>query len=221
MKLALFRTHSGLGDHLVCNALVRIYAERYDRLYLPVKNPNIESVQWMYRDDPKIIVVPCQYDDAIEHAVAHYKQELGCEYIGVGYHGDGYSELLKTHPFDDAFYLQHGIEPDVRWEEFKVDLNYLPYAPSPDLENYAFVYSKGSDGNICMPDTKLPMRTATVTRNIFDHVPLIEHAAEIHCVPSSFYHLVDLLTDNPKQTLYLYQSARPAHTHFKRPWIVR
>ena len=42
--------HLGLGDHIICNSLVRHYCKLYDKIYLFVKSHNYESVKFMYHD---------------------------------------------------------------------------------------------------------------------------------------------------------------------------
>lgn len=59
--MKIFRGHMGLGDHIVCNALVRHLAKD-DTIIVPVKKHYETSIKFMFSDDPNIIVKPFSKD---------------------------------------------------------------------------------------------------------------------------------------------------------------
>lgn len=40
--------HLGLGDAIICQAIVKLYSERYDRLHIPVDKRYTESISKIY-----------------------------------------------------------------------------------------------------------------------------------------------------------------------------
>ena len=50
--------HLGLGDHIICNGIVRHYQEIYDDVTVFCKPCYSTNVKYMYRDNQKIIVLP-------------------------------------------------------------------------------------------------------------------------------------------------------------------
>ena len=53
MQQIILKQHYGLGDYIICNALVRNFAKSY-KVILPVAQQYIESVTFMYRDNSNI-----------------------------------------------------------------------------------------------------------------------------------------------------------------------
>ena len=54
--------HLGLGDHIICNGLVRSLVTTEDYYRLIVKEHNLGSVQFMYRDLKNLECVPVKND---------------------------------------------------------------------------------------------------------------------------------------------------------------
>ena len=46
--------HLGLGDHITCNGLVNYLSEEFKTIYLPVKEKNFKTINYLYQDNPKI-----------------------------------------------------------------------------------------------------------------------------------------------------------------------
>ena len=61
-KEAYILQHLGLGDHIMCNGLVRHYSKLNDVVHVFCKYNNIEDVQYMFRDDHKIKLIPVSDD---------------------------------------------------------------------------------------------------------------------------------------------------------------
>ena len=59
--MKIFRGHMGLGDHIICNALVRHLAKK-DTIIVPVKKHNETSVKFMFSDNENIVVMPFKGD---------------------------------------------------------------------------------------------------------------------------------------------------------------
>ena len=50
-------SHLGLGDHIICNGIVRYYSEIYEKVFVFVRQHNFSNVSYMYRDNPNIIPI--------------------------------------------------------------------------------------------------------------------------------------------------------------------
>ena len=57
MREAFFMPHLGLGDHIICNGILRKLRESYDIVHMPVKNHNLLNVQDMFKDDTGIELI--------------------------------------------------------------------------------------------------------------------------------------------------------------------
>ena len=54
--------HLGLGDHIICNGLVRKFSSDYNNISLFCKPHNKESVEFMYRDLDNINIISLPSD---------------------------------------------------------------------------------------------------------------------------------------------------------------
>lgn len=92
--------HLGLGDHIVCNAIIRNYAKEYDKIYLFIYPHNLESVSFMYRDLKNIEFIQV-YDQEVERIIINKTNVLKI----------GFGKLdVKNYKFDKSFYM--GINLD-------------------------------------------------------------------------------------------------------------
>jgi hypothetical protein len=89
--------HLGLGDHIICNGLVRYYRDMYQKVTVFCKLHNFENVKYMYRDDENIIVLPIGEDSDVLNYIQVNKLEKDIIKIGFGHMGIGSS-------FDESFY---------------------------------------------------------------------------------------------------------------------
>ena len=66
-ELVFVYHHLGLGDHFVCNGLVRHILSVLSplRLYLPTKQHNMTTVSSMYCDDRRVVCLPVRTDSDV------------------------------------------------------------------------------------------------------------------------------------------------------------
>jgi hypothetical protein len=76
--------HLGLGDHFVCNGLVRAVLEqtKAKRLYLPTKENNMVTVQQMYSDDSRIVCLPVRTDNDV-FSLPENSHTNGCFFLQI------------------------------------------------------------------------------------------------------------------------------------------
>jgi hypothetical protein len=185
--------HLGLGDHIICNGLVRCLINPDDKYSMFVKEHNKISVEFMYRDLTNLSFIVG--DDSFVKKFISENNIEGKDLIICGF------TWLTNCSWDEVFYYQHNIDFKERWKSFNVerDFNmedYLYDFLNPNNEDFALIHKIGSDGcdrinyDMINPNLK-KIYVEKHTENIFDYLKLIELAKEIHCIDSSFLHLVD------------------------------
>jgi len=202
--MKIFRGHMGLGDHIICNALVRHLAKE-DTIIVPVKKQNETSIKFMFSDNDNIIVMPFKGDKAADK-FCRKQAKKGIETIWNGHVGTAREMWEKSSSnFDRKFYEQVNLDFNLRWDGFKIpendfDWKKLFHLRFSDIEpvDYIFLHNTSSTETrqinekylqhdiIFVPDIKF-------TDNIFDYVGLLENAKEVHCINSSFLCLADSL----------------------------
>lgn len=189
--------HLGLGDHIICNGLVRYIRKQTPdstSVVLVVKYKNLTNVSRMFQDC-KIVYAPI-YDDN-DH-------KYGKGNLGWCFGGD------KNINFDESFYKQAEIPFEERWNSFYIERNYdkenslCNYLKLPN--EFCLVHDEASAGKANIKiETTLPIVKVCKTlieTSMFDWMGVIEKASEIHCINSSFIHLVDSM--QPTAKLYFH-----------------
>ena len=227
--------HLGLGDHIICNGLVRELCKKHEKVYCFVKDRNMNSVAFMYRDEPKIELVGVEDDWEVPIKLNHH-----IDLIKIGF------EHLETreHNFDASFYGQVGLDFNLRWDSFYVERDYgaehqLFNRLNPKSEPYAFVHDDPSRGlqidlgtiskrlKIIKPsDCFLSgnLKREFEKFNLFHWIRVLEYSEEIHCMDSSFKCLVESLFCIPKTKLFYHQYVRgrgpQAVSSTRKQWII-
>jgi len=217
--------HLGMGDHIICNGLVRCIKEKYDILNVFCHPYHYGSVEFMYRDDVNINVIPVGVVSEIENYII--KNNLNEKTIRV--------TASPTSPhskfsWDELFYTQHGIDPNERWKKFKVLRDYerekkLYNQLNPNNEKFVLIHSAGSDNVDRIDYSKINDEYKKIfvkkySENIFDFLYLIEKAEEVHCVESSFHLLVDLVDLNDNIFFHTLQKSRGYSHKLRNKWKI-
>lgn len=190
MSLLIY-PHHGLGDHFIINGLVRSLADSQPVVLL-CREDTLGTVSYMYSDQPNITTVP-----AAEEGAA---LEKSTSVLRLGYtSGDpGFNAV----DYDQKFYTQAGVPFDSRWSKFWF----------PGMHGV-----QKSGGVLVHDDERFPLhitanqpmaRITPVTNNLFDWLPLILGAGEIHCIPSCVFLLLDSFDTGGKK-LFI-------HTHVRK-----
>lgn len=191
----------GLGDHFICNGLVReTLRTRCEPIRLYCKNRNLPTVQFMYRDEPRIQVCPVE-DDA--------EAESQGVSMDVRAFGPG---------FDRHFYARAGVGFCERWTSFKVvrdleaeaDLRRRVLGGLKDGRPYVVCSTHTSEGEMPLkwvPNNRNLIYVEPLTPCLFDWVGICEEAEAIHCVDSAFLNLVQSLPTMPPINFHMSRGA--------------
>lgn len=203
----LIHHHLGLGDHIICNGLVRKLFAQTSNVTLVTKNNNLINVKRMFKDID-IAYKPIENDVNIQGT------------LGWCFGGD------RSIDFDQSFYKQADVSFSERWDSFYIERDYKQEKVISDYLNlpsrFALVNDEASAGkanvNIQTDLPKVQFRKLPVEKSIFDWMEVIERATEIHCINSSLVHLVDSMW--PMAKLFYYND-RPQLPFTRRlEWIL-
>jgi hypothetical protein len=189
--------HLGLGDHIICNGLVRCLIKKEEEYIMFVKEHNLTTVKFMYRDLKNLSFLVG--DDEFASNFIKENNLTHNDLIIAGFY---------THPnaeeFDDGFYLQNNIDFNSRWSNFKCERD---YESEKTIFNkfgvkegeYVFIHDDKSRGyeidESYVINKDLPIISPVIgyTKNCFDYCYLMQHSKESHFIDSSFKLIFDSL----------------------------
>lgn len=195
MTLKYIYHHLGLGDHIICNGMVRHYSELYDNVVLFSYSHNLSNVEYMYRDLKNLEVFDFKTED---HLVKYIiENNLQPHLIKIGFERlPGY---LNEMTFDKAFYRMMGLDFMIRFDKFFFKRNdekenLVCKTLNPNDEKYIFVIDDPNRGfNIDM--NKVPNNYKIIKNDynfmMFDYIKLLENAEEIHTMQTGFLDLIN------------------------------
>jgi hypothetical protein len=200
--------HLGLGDHIICNGLVRNVCRKIKNVNLFAKPEYHESVTFMFKDLKNLNVIAATDEEA--HVIW---RPLPIEQKVQPATG---KRRVPSMLFDEVFYTCIGLNFQRRWDDFfferdkKREKNLTEKLVKSD--NYIFVHDD-STRNFYIPDSELSgdfevvRPVLDITNNIFDYTSIIENAKEIHVMDSCFKHLAESIPVNAEKFFY-YTSIR-------------
>lgn len=203
--------HLGLGDQIACNGIVRFYAEKYDRVYVFSKPKNTKNVMWMFRDNPKIYIMPME-EDQVHQFISISPLN---NYLIVGH--QKLHEELRRDPngrFDQIFYKMANVPFEDKWKRFYIgreleEEKNVYYNKLGLRDDSQFIFVHDDFERPMLPD-KLPtdiriIRPDRKDISIFDFLYTIEKAKEVHCIDSSFFNLIDCIQLRKDENLYFHK----------------
>lgn len=192
--------HLGLGDHIICNGIVRYVAKNYgfDNISLVVKKSNANNVKRMFSDLAQVNLFVVDED---REFVEEYNSRLkSIPLIRVGF------EKCRNADFDKSFYDSANVPFQERWNSWNFERDYEQEAKIiQELGvdgDYIFVHDESSTGdyklNIKSDLRQIKPKKIKCENSVFDWIGVIENAKEIHAINSSFVHLIDSVKTNGK-----------------------
>jgi len=218
MTKILLHHHLGLGDHIICNGLVR-YLSINNHIDLFCKNHNLDNIKLMYKDNKNINIIDIHDDSEAEHIGKSNKNYIK---LGIALNNN-YPKNMEIS-WDKIFYYQIGVDFDHSWSSFKYNKSTLQN-PVP-TKPFVFLCSTGSDGIDRLDYTKIDhslQKTYSNNGNFFDNINLIQNATEIHCINSAYIHLIDRIDISDSTKLVFHKNfMRKNYSDFtlKKNWTI-
>jgi hypothetical protein len=194
-------THLGLGDHIVCNGLLNYFSESFDTIYLPVKSRDINNINYLYKDNPKIQVFKIEHSSDVQD-INNFANKNNLIILKVGF-------KKRKPPFNLSFYEQFNLSYSYSISRFSApkDINKEEtlYQHLREIygvkDQYQIVHNQSSYGKVSLQTNEgLPTifieKETDLYKNIFLYSKVIKNATEIHCLDSSFLHLVERMETN-------------------------
>lgn len=206
--------HLGLGDSFTCNGIVRRLAREMGEgeVHLFAKECNAANVRTLYRDEPRIRIVPLPLarDKPVGEGalVSTYLRAHGVapwEFVRIGFNRMAaiHRKFGRGISCDQAFYAQAGLPYESRFSDFylqrDMDAEEAVYARlNPSGEPYAFVDADPARGML-IPTLETAEGADRRLRRLYNDpsVPLLqmglllERATELHLCESSIRCLVE------------------------------
>lgn len=189
--------HLGLGDHIICNGLVRSLIDPSEEYKMFVKEHNLTSVSFMYRDLNNLSFIVGD-DSYANHFIN--ENNLSKNNLILA----GFTKHPDSKEFDDNFYIQNNLPFENRWDNFYVerdiDREMFLFKKYDVKENeYVFIHDDEErnfiidHGKVVNKNLKIIKPNKTLTENIFDYCYLMQNSLESHFIDSSFKLIFDSL----------------------------
>ncbi|WP_143735791.1 hypothetical protein [Polynucleobacter asymbioticus] len=223
-NVVLLEAHFGLGDNLICLGLIRNLAEKNPdiRYHLACLPQYFHSIAWMFQGSKNLF--PTVVTSGRE--ARQLARFLNATYQTVGIHN------IDIKRFDESFYDEYKIPFEYRWSKSAV-----PAGPqsedlyrklNPENQQYILVCRTESGNNtyplkVENPSSLKIIEIYPATSNIYDWTKLVEDAAEIHSIDTSFLHFVEnVLHGKPDKRLYYHLAKKKLKSDFSRklPWAL-
>lgn len=242
----LLHTHTGLGDHIICNGMVHAFAEVCDVVYVPYRKFFRESMQTLYEGFSNIELLEFPDIDITrnKHLLEDFANKNNCSMLSAADPEIQYTRLLRKLPNGQLDYANLAISSDRQMYEI-VEVPFsarytkcqIPQNTKNSKKLFDSLY-KGRDYMLVhryssnKPDG-YPINVAVsgninnldiieikegATNNIFDYMDLIYNAKEIHVVPSSVGCLVDSVVDRTSARLFFHNIKACVETQVNCRW---
>ena len=227
----VFYSHLGLGDQIILSGAINYLSEKYRKIYLISYEKFKNSMLSLYNNNPSIemIFLPESFNQLtqdkleIEEFVIDYGRKNNLEILKVGYENQ-----IKRLRFYESFYKQLKLDYQISYDYFSVNSDKkMVEKLSSHLKNYfeikgsfKLIHNEHSSGFVELKDINdenniFVTRDSDPYNNLFLYEELIKNATEIHCINSSFAHLVDRLKTTGK---LIYHEILGSRLKFKKEW---
>jgi hypothetical protein len=187
--------HLGLGDHIICNAIVRHYHNENGASKLFCYEHNINNVSYMFRDLKNFELIPVKSDFEADKILNSL--DINTKKIKIGF--NRLSEFMDPLTFDEAFYAIAGLDFSIRTTGFYLERdkeaeNEILQRLNPTGEKYIFIHDDPSRGfkiDENRINTKLKKIYNDNSIPLFNCISLIENAEEVHVMQSSIKDLIN------------------------------
>lgn len=191
--------HLGLGDHIICNGMVRHFVDLYGEVTIFCKEHYRSNVEYIYRDNPNIHIISADQ----EWMIAPFLNQIDKnQYLKIGFENlpfyeQNFEKFNKS--FDLAFYELANLDFSIRFKKFFIQrdeqkeqeaLEYL----NKNNEPYIYVHDDPKRGFL-IDDTKhrndLKIIKNDFKFNLFEMRKVLEEAEEIHIMQTGMLDLIN------------------------------
>jgi hypothetical protein len=202
--------HLGLGDHIICNGMVRYFHKENGALKLFCYEHNYKNVAYMYRDLENFELISVKDENEADSIIKNLDSSI--KVIKIGF--NKLSEFTDR-VFDEAFYAIAGLDFSVKMNNFyferelEVEKEIL-FKMNPTGEKYVFIHDdihrgfKIDESRILSPYKKIYNDNSIP---LFHCISLIENAEEVHVMQSSIKDLINSFKF-PKPKFFLHEYVR-------------
>jgi hypothetical protein len=172
--------------------------------------------------------------DADVHQI--YPQIENTDIISVGFYNNNWEKFPASETtFDRYFYEQAEMDFEVSYEvkldslvEQKANSKVMELISLDPLvgkyEPFCFVHDDRERGfeidtNRISPHLKI-VRPSVRAEKIFDYIPLIQKADEIHCIDSSFALMIDRVEVSCDKYMHRYARENSLNPSYREDWIM-
>jgi hypothetical protein len=218
----LLATRGGLGDHIISNGLIHhLRSEVYDHREVHIVcYPQWEiPLTYLYEDADNVILHPGEQIALLGVSHEQHLQKLAAK-LDLKYYSVATTNV-DLRKYQEYFYKSVGHPFEYRYNKFQLPKRELyneefintikpknPYA-------LCFFWDKFTNGTVkhiqkdkISSGLDIVEITPKKTSNIFEWLPIIYDAEEIHCVPGGPFHLIDSVLDKCKAQKFFYHDAR-------------
>lgn len=213
----------GLGDAIVFKPILAQLSTLHDHIYWPARQSNLHTIQALFADLKNVTVLEFEDENWEKSWLAqHHVSVLNLRKITQEssiWYRDWPQPAPAAVRWDRQLYEHFDLPFSMRYSQWRAQFDREsarklfdqlnpagePYLLWHNSTSYAEAVSavdliswRNSQN---LPPLKIVM-VEPIAQNLLDWYLLIEQAQEIHCVPSSFYCLVDSLHNRTKAHLY-------------------
>jgi len=229
-----FAGMSALGDSFVMNGIVNYFADRCYELHVPCWDKYYDTTRCLYKDSDNIKVIPFAVVPEVLSLEQDYVTKNGLSRVlRIDLIPSKIKNFSLNAMWDLQLYAAYELPFHLRYTNFRLPKN---VEGSDELfqklslnQPYVLVHSNTGDHPHGMPINIQGFRQGNnfpniniievnpdITNNMMQYIKLIENAEEIHCVPSSFYCLVDSVSTRAK--LFYHDCREKTAMAVNSPW---
>jgi hypothetical protein len=233
---ALFFSPAALGDMIVSAGIVRYLLNTYDEIHIPVNQGFLKTIMSMFRDEERVKIF--YYNPNFDLNV--YVRENNLVVIRSPYDklfAINYNSVNCGIMWDEQFYTIFDVPYSKRYTTFNsngtkkslelkeklinndryilVHQNYFAYNGDVPIDMHYWRENAKLDS---LDKFQIIKINPSLSDDMMDYVDLIRGAEEIHCIASSFFHIVDSMTQETNAKLFFHDIRRTAVLRINNNW---
>jgi hypothetical protein len=219
-------THLGLGDQIICNGLTNYISKSVGRVHLPVFKRNFDNINFLYSENPNVSLFLVD-DNNEKDSIKKYAKKNKLQILNVGF------SKVKKQSFNTAFYNQLGLDYQISFDCFYtpkdsikqklLEEHLFDYYKIDKNKKYNLIHSTSSRATHPLRRKEMANeifveKESDLFKNIFLYESLILNANEIHCMNSSFIHIVERV--ETKAALFYHEIREPSSLKLFKNWNI-